>query len=202
MHDYQAMLLKGAITLALLQGTWALTSPLKRLRRAATVTKGANVGLASLKPADLKIAGSAACGSYIQGYTTGVLGGALLFLGPHFGLTPAQIGAVATATTLGSVLGTFSASALADAAGRRPTMAFSSALFVVASVLMVWTSAEINQCIRPAWRYYLLFWQPRRSTRVLGVLARGVLGLLTRTFDFRTGSCTSCDFYRITLTYE
>ena len=97
------------------------------------------VGLASLKPADLKIAGSAACGSYIQGYTTGVLGGALLFLGPHFGLTPAQIGAVATATTLGSVLGTFSASALADAAGRRPTMAFSSALFVAASVLMVWT---------------------------------------------------------------
>ena len=48
-------------------------------------------------------------------------------------------------------------------------------------------SAEINQCVRPAWRYYLLFWQPRRSTRVLGVLARGVLGLFTRTFDFRTG---------------
>ena len=139
MQDYQAMLLKGVCTLALLQGTWALTSPLKRLRRATTVTKGANVGLASLKPADLKIAGSAACGSYIQGYTTGVLGGALLFLGPHFGLTPAQIGAVATATPPGSVLGPFSASALADAAGRRPTMAFSSALFVVASVLMVWT---------------------------------------------------------------
>ena len=75
MQDYQAMLLKGVCTLALLQGTWALTSPLKRLRRATTVTKGANVGLASLKPADLKIAGSAACGSYIQGYTTGVLGG-------------------------------------------------------------------------------------------------------------------------------
>ena len=48
-------------------------------------------------------------------------------------------------------------------------------------------SAEINQCVRPVWRYYLLFWPPRRSTRVLGVLARGVLGLLTRTFDFRTG---------------
>ena len=45
------------------------------------------------------------------------------------------------------------------------------------------TSAEI----RPVWRYYLLFWPPRRSARVLGVLARGVLGLLTRTFDFRTG---------------
>ena len=47
------------------------------------------------------------------------------------------------------------------------------------------SSAEINQCVRPAWRYYLLLWPPRRSERVLGVLARGVLGLLTRTFDFR-----------------
>ena len=48
----------------------------------------------------------------------------------------------------------------------------------------------LNQCVRPAWRYYLLFWQPRCSTRVLGVLARGVLGLFTRTFDFRTGHFT------------
>ena len=62
MQDYLAMLLKGVCTLALLQGSWALTSPLKRLRRATTVAKSANVGLASLKPADLKIAGSAACG--------------------------------------------------------------------------------------------------------------------------------------------
>ena len=30
-------------------------------------------------------------------------------------------------------------------------------------------SAEINQCVRPAWRYYLLLWPPRRSARVLGV---------------------------------
>jgi len=138
MQELGIMLLKGACTLALLQCTWALTSPLKCFRR-TTKVKSANVGLASLKPTDLKIAGSAACGSYIQGYTTGVLGGALLFLAPHFGLTPAQVGAVATATTLGSVVGTFSASALADAAGRRPTMAFSSVLFVIASVLMVWT---------------------------------------------------------------
>ena len=36
------------------------------------------------------------------------------------------------------------------------------------------TSAEINQRVRPVWRYYLLFWPPRRSARVLGVLARGV----------------------------
>jgi hypothetical protein len=52
-------------------------------------------------------------------------------------------------------------------------------------------SAEINQCVRPAWGYYLLFWPPRRSARVLGVLARGVSGLLTRTFDFRTGAAAA-----------
>ena len=52
-----------------------------------------------------------------------------------------------------------------------------------------------RQCgnhVRPVWRYYLLFWPPRRSTRVLGVLARGVLGLLTRTFDFAQASATQC----------
>ena len=54
------------------------------------------------------------------------------------------------------------------------------------------TSAEINQRVRPVWRYYLLFWPPRRSARVLGVLAGGVLGLLTRTFDFAQASATQC----------
>ena len=47
---------------------------------------------------------------------------------------------------------------------------------IVAAVLdAAPVSAEINQCVRPAWRYYLLLWPPRRSARVLGVLTRGVL---------------------------
>jgi len=41
-----------------------------------------------------------------------------------------------------------------------------AALFVATDVVR---SAEINQCVRPALRYYLLFWPPRRSARVLGV---------------------------------
>ena len=56
-----------------------------------------------------------------------------------------------------------------------------------------------NQPVRPAGLEVLLTilaastqresaWRPR--TRVLGVFARGVLGLLTRTFDFRTGNKT------------
>lgn len=96
-------------------------------------------GIWSLSAADLRIAGSAACGSYIQGYTTGVLGGSLLFLVPRFGLSPRAVGAVATATTLGSVVGTAAAARLADAAGRRRTMALSSLLFVAAGLLLCWT---------------------------------------------------------------
>ena len=71
--------------------------------------------------------------------------------------------------------------------GRNPFGVKGDGLIPVATA-----SAEINQCVRPAWRYYLLFWQPRRSTRVLGVLARGVLGLFTRTFVFRTGWRARC----------
>jgi len=48
-----------------------------------------------------------------------------------------------------------------------------------------------SKCVRPARRYYLLFWPPRRSASVLGALARGVLGLFTRTFDVRTGWAAS-----------
>ena len=38
--------------------------------------------------------------------------------------------------------------------------------------LFAYLSVEINQCVRPAWRYYLLFWPPRRSARVLGARTR------------------------------
>ena len=56
---------------------------------------------------------------------------------------------------------------------------------------MALRGAEINQCASPAWKYYLLFWPPRCRARVLGVLARRVLGLFTRRFDFRTGTWNS-----------
>ena len=54
-----------------------------------------------------------------------------------------------------------------------------------------------RKSVRPAWMYYLLFRPPRRSARVLAVLTRGVLGLLTRTFDFRTGRTAAAASSRI-----
>ena len=46
---------------------------------------------------------------------------------------------------------------------------------------------SISASGRPGGIIYL-FWPPRRSARVLGVLARGLLGLLTQIFYFRTGN--------------
>ena len=109
------------------------------LRAGGASASGSPCGVGSLSVADVKIAGSAACGSYIQGYTTGVLGGSLLFLTPYFRLTPQEVGLVATATTVGSVVGTLSAARLADAAGRQRTMALSSVLFLASSGLLCWT---------------------------------------------------------------
>ena len=43
--------------------------------------------------------------------------------------------------------------------------------FTTSNLWDVFFSAEINQCVGPALRYYLLFWPPRRSARVLGALA-------------------------------
>ena len=35
--------------------------------------------------------------------------------------------------------------------------------FTTSNIWDVFFSAEINQCVGPAWRYYLLFWPPRRN---------------------------------------
>ena len=49
-----------------------------------------------------------------------------------------------------------------------------------------------NQSVRLAGlEVSFIFWPPRRSARVLGVLARGLLGLLTQIFYFRTGNSPS-----------
>ena len=53
-------------------------------------------------------------------------------------------------------------------------------------------TASASAEIRPVWRYYLLFWPPRRSARVLGVLARGVLGYSPERLISAQESSTPC----------
>ena len=87
------------------------------------------------------VATSAALGSLLQGYHTGVVGGALLHIVPDLGLDakPAVVGLIVTAATVGSVLGTASAAPLSDAVGRRTTLRLASLLFVVAAALLAWS---------------------------------------------------------------
>ena len=84
------------------------------------------------------VALSAALGSLMQGYDTGVIGGALLFIEPEFGLSakPLLLGMIVTATTMGSIGGTLAASKLSDNIGRRSTMLLASAKFIAASAIL------------------------------------------------------------------
>ena len=92
------------------------------------------------------VAVSAALGSLMQGYDTGVIGGALLFITPEFGLDakPLMQGMIVTATTVGSIVGTLSASKLSDGVGRRGTMLLASAKFVAAYVQSTAHPASIS----------------------------------------------------------
>ncbi|KAL1526166.1 hypothetical protein AB1Y20_014894 [Prymnesium parvum] len=109
----------------------SLTSspPLMTTRDAAAAGRAENL-----------MAVGAALSSLLQGYNTGVIGGALLSIVPEFDLAarPAVQGLIVTATTLGSLAGTISASRLSDSLGRRGTMLVSSALFAVAGALLSW----------------------------------------------------------------
>ena len=91
--------------------------------------------------AGLKVAASAALGSILQGFNTGVIAGALLFLVPEFGLDarPGVTGLIASSTTMGAVLGTAVNGKLCDWAGRQKTLAVSSVLFLTGGVLMGWS---------------------------------------------------------------
>ncbi|KAL3930279.1 MAG: hypothetical protein SGPRY_001607, partial [Prymnesium sp.] len=84
------------------------------------------------------VAAGAALSSLLQGYNTGVIGGALLYIVPHLQLEqrPQLQGLIVSATTMGSLIGTFSASLLADTIGRRGTLLVASALFVISGALL------------------------------------------------------------------
>jgi MFS family permease len=81
---------------------------------------------------------SAAVGSLLFGYDTGVIAGALLYIKPEFGLEdePALEGLVVSATLVGACLGAFAGGALSDRFGRRRPLFFTAALFTAGGLLM------------------------------------------------------------------
>jgi len=84
------------------------------------------------------VALSAAVGSFLFGYDTGVIAGALVYIAPEFGLEddPAMEGLVVAATLVGAFLGSLAGGALGDRFGRRWPLFATAALFVGGGLLM------------------------------------------------------------------
>lgn len=72
---------------------------------------------------------SIALGSFLFGFDTGIISGALLFMREDFALTSFQQGSVVSVLLLGAVIGALSCGNLADRYGRRPILAALGAVF-------------------------------------------------------------------------
>ncbi|MGI4955091.1 MAG: sugar porter family MFS transporter [Janthinobacterium lividum] len=81
------------------------------------------------------IAATAALGGLLFGYDTGVISGALLFLGKAFHLSHLMLGVVTSIALAGAAGGAACAGLLADRFGRRPILIATATVFVVGAVV-------------------------------------------------------------------
>lgn len=86
----------------------------------------------------IAVAAVAALGGLLFGYDTGVISGALLFIQRSFELTPAQESTVTAMLLVGAALGAVAGGRVADAIGRRATIAGGAIGFVAGSL---WSAA-------------------------------------------------------------
>ena len=76
----------------------------------------------------------ATLGGLLFGYDTGVVNGALLYMGRDLRLTPADEGLITAALLLGAALGSLIAGRLADRIGRRRTLWLLGGTFVMGAI--------------------------------------------------------------------
>src|SRR5690348_18058729 len=77
-----------------------------------------------------------ALGGLLFGYDTGVISGALLFIGKDFpGLTSFDKELLTSILLIGALIGALAAGRIADRVGRRPTVLGTAALFVAGVML-------------------------------------------------------------------
>ena len=91
----------------------------------------------------------AAFGGLLFGYDTGVMSGALLFVGPEFAMTSAEEGWVTSMLLVGAAIGALSGGRVADWLGRRLTLIIGGLVFVVGSLWCAFaTSTEMLAAAR------------------------------------------------------
>ena len=82
----------------------------------------------------MMVAGIAALGGLLFGYDTGVMSGALLFVGPEFGMSAHEEGLVTSMLLVGAAVGALAAGRVASVIGRRRTLIAGGLIFVAGSV--------------------------------------------------------------------
>jgi SP family galactose:H+ symporter-like MFS transporter len=87
--------------------------------------------LGSVRPRVVVGAGIIALGGVLFGYDTGVISGALLFIGKSFPMTSTEKEILTSLLLVGAMIGAGFAGRIADRIGRRPTLLITAALFVV-----------------------------------------------------------------------
>jgi SP family galactose:H+ symporter-like MFS transporter len=99
-------------------------------------------GLCAPLPTDPSLAGRKCTHrARLRAQNTGVIGGALLYIVPEFGLAsrPEVTGLIASSTTMGAMAGTFACGKLLEDLGRQRTLVVSCALFFLGGLLMGWS---------------------------------------------------------------
>ncbi len=87
------------------------------------------------------VAAVAACAGLLFGYDTGAISGAILFVRPEFGLSPALVGIVTSVALAGATAGSLAGGWLADRFGRRHVIIVTALLFAGGSVLSAFAAS-------------------------------------------------------------
>jgi len=137
-----------------------------------------------------------AFGEFIDGYDLLVIGAALIFLKPQFGLSPEQIGLLGAAGFLGAMVGLVVFGDMSDRLGRRSIFVANLVFFVVFSIVSAFITSAVQLFVVrflvgvgvgmdiPTSTAYLAEIAPARHRgKVLGALTQitWILGALTST---------------------
>jgi SP family galactose:H+ symporter-like MFS transporter len=98
------------------------------------------------------LAAVAAIAGFLIGYHTGVIAGALEFIGAEFHLGHLALGAVVTAVLVGGLVGGIAGGPLARRLGQRPTLMITAVVFGVCAAGSAWSSGA---WVLGAWRFGL-----------------------------------------------